>query len=63
MLLRGGKAVLILFGVIGFFLFFEVHHIVEAVIVGGYYPGLVTALLLPIVGFFFWKELIRNWKH
>lgn len=63
MLLRGGKAMLTVFGVIGFFLFFEAHHIFEAVIVGSYYPGLITALLMPIAGFFFWKELIRSWKR
>lgn len=41
----------------------ESHHIWEAVALGGYYPGLYTALLFPIVGFFFWKELIPKLRR
>lgn len=56
----GGKAVRVVYGVIGFFLFFEIHHVVEALIRGGYYPGLITAIVLPIIGIFYWKELMRS---
>jgi len=41
-------------------LVFELWHIYKAVSVGGYYPGLYTGLLLPIVGYFYWRELIVN---
>ena len=41
---------------------FEVHHIILAIGIGGYYPGLITAIFLPIVGIFFWRELMKNWK-
>ena len=47
----------------GFFLFYEVHHIIRALGDGGYYPGLVTAILLPVLGIVFWKELLVNLKH
>ena len=41
----------------------ELHHIWTAVKIWGYYPGLVTALPLVILGFLFWKELIKNYKQ
>ena len=41
---------------------FELHHIYKAVTVGGYYPGLITALAFPFIAFYFWKELIHNWS-
>jgi len=48
-----------LFGIV---FIFELHHIVKAVINLGYYPGLITGLLFPVIGFFYWKELTRNWR-
>lgn len=44
-------------------LVFELWHIYKAIMVGGYYPGLYTALLFPIVGYFYWRELIKNNKQ
>ncbi len=38
----------------------ELQHIWKAVTSWNYYPGLITAFLFPIVGYFFWKELIKN---
>ena len=46
----------------GVIVFYEVHHIIEAFIIGGYYPGLITAVILPILGIFFWKELLANFR-
>jgi hypothetical protein len=46
----------------GVIVFYEVHHIIEAFISGSYYPGLVTAIILPILGVFFWKELLINFR-
>jgi len=46
----------------GIIVFYEVHHIIEAFITGGYYPGLITAIILPILGIFFWKELLVNFR-
>jgi len=41
---------------------FELHHIVKAAIAGQYYPGMITAIFYPILGVFFYKELIQNWR-
>lgn len=38
---------------------YELHHIYKAVSASGYYPGLYTALVFPIIGFFFWKEWLQ----
>lgn len=40
----------------------ELHHIWSAIKIWSYSPGLVTALPLLILGFFFWKELIKNYR-
>ncbi len=46
----------------GLIMIYELHHLYKAVEVGGYYPGLVTALLFPIIGYFYWKELVQGTK-
>lgn len=48
---------------IGVIYIYELHHIIKAIGVGGYYPGLVTAIGVPIIGFFFWKELIKQLRQ
>ena len=42
---------------------YELQHLYKAFDVGGYYSGLMTAILLYMVGFFFWRELLVNWKR
>ena len=34
----------------------EIHHLVKAAIRMAYYPGSITALILIIFGYFYWKE-------
>ena len=46
----------------GFVYIFELHHIWKAIVLGSYYPGLITAFMFPLVGYFFWKELIKSWN-
>ena len=41
---------------------YELHHFWKAFETWGYYPGLITAIAFPVIGFFFWKELIKNYK-
>lgn len=48
--------------VLGVVYIVELHHVWKAIVVGGYYPGLYTSLLFPVVGFFFWKELVKIYK-
>jgi hypothetical protein len=43
-------------------LIIEVHHLIKAAIFGGYYPGSITAAFSLIIGFFYWKELIKLYK-
>ena len=42
----------------GFIFIYELHHLYKAIAVGGYYPGLLTALVFPVLGFFYWLELL-----
>ena len=47
----------------GIIYIFELHHIWKALMLGGYYPGAITAIAFPIIGFLFSKELIKNFQH
>ncbi len=60
LLLLGPKWQLRLMFIPGFIFIYELHHLYKAISVGGYYPGIITAVLLYVIGFFFWKELIKN---
>jgi len=62
LLLLGPKWQLRLMFIPGIIFVYELHHLYKAIDVGGYYPGLITALSLYIIGFFFWKELIKHYK-
>jgi hypothetical protein len=42
---------------------YELHHLYKAFDVASYYPGLITAIPLYIIGFFFWKEMYTNLKR
>lgn len=62
-LLIGSKkwmySLLALFGIV---YFTELHHVIKAIIAGHYYAGMITASLYPILGIFYWKELLNNWR-
>ena len=62
-LILGGKWPLRLMVILGVVLIFELHHIIRTIVEWSYYPGTITALLFPILAFFFWKELINNFKE
>ena len=62
LLLLGPKWQLRLLYVLGLVFIYELHHLYKAIDIGSYYPGLVTAMPLYIIGFFFWKELLKNNK-
>lgn len=40
----------------------ELHHPWSVIESLGYYPGAITAIPLLILGFLFWKELLKNFK-
>src|SRR3989344_5164662 len=56
LLLRGERVQFYLLALLGVIYIFELHHIVKAILAGGYYPGLITSLAFPVVAVFFWKE-------
>lgn len=56
---RVGLFLMTLFSIV---FIFELHHILKAIVAGDYYPGAITAIFYPIIGFFFWKQLIKDWK-
>jgi len=58
-MLKGEKWRLWLMFIPGLIFIYELHHFYKAFEVGGYYPGLYTALVFPIIGYFYWQELIR----
>ena len=43
----------------GIIYLYEFHHIIKAILAWDYYPGLITALGFPVIGYFFWKEFLR----
>jgi hypothetical protein len=63
LMILGPKWQLRLLVIPGLIFVYELEHIYMAISVGGYYPGLITAVLFPVVGFFYWKELIKTFKN
>ncbi len=63
LLILGEKWRLNVLAIAGLVYIIELHHLYKAVIIGGYYPGLYTALVFPIIVFFFWKEWFKIKKQ
>lgn len=59
----GRKWTYILLALFGSVYFVELHHPVKALLFGYYYAGMITGMLYPILGIFYWKELIRIWRN
>lgn len=51
------RAVIVLIGLV---YIYELSHLIKAIEVGGYYPGLISASVLYIAAFFYLKELAKN---
>lgn len=62
LLLCGEKWQFRVLSIAGVVYVYEIHHIIKAILVGGYYPGLITALVFPFFAVFFWKEWFRVYK-
>jgi len=54
--------ILSLLTVLGAIIIFEIHHLIKMVAMWAYYPGSVMALFFPILGYFYWKELVKLHK-
>lgn len=63
LLALGGKWTLRVLTLYGLFFIFELHHLIDAIRTLDYYPGVITNIAFEIVGFFYWKELIINWRN
>lgn len=61
-LLWGDRWRFYMLAIIGVVYVFELHHFAKAIIAGGYYPGLITSLLFPVIAFFFWKEWLEAYR-
>lgn len=62
LLLRGEMWILRIFTVFGLLFLLEFGHLVRVFLYFEYYPGMITAFPLLIIGFFFWKELVRCYR-
>ncbi len=62
LLALGGKWTLRVLTLYGLFFIFELHHLIDAIRTLTYYPGVITNIAFEIVGFFYWKELLYNWR-
>lgn len=59
LIIQSEKWRLWLMAIPGIIFIYELHHFYKAFDVGGYYPGLMTALLFPVIGYFYWKEWVK----
>ncbi len=62
-LLQGRKWILRMLCILGIVMIFELHHFVEAMMTQSYYSGLLTASLFPVLAFFYWKELLKEFRR
>ena len=63
LLALGGKWRLYVLTFFGLFFIIELHHSVDAIRTMNYYPGVITNIMIEIIGFFYWKELLLSWKN
>lgn len=63
LLLMGNKWQFYTLSLIGIVYVYELHHIIKAISVGGYYPGLYTSLAFPVLAVLFWKEWLKARKQ
>lgn len=61
-LLKGGKWIFIPLVLYGTVFFTEFHHFIRGALLMQYYPGMITSFLFPIVGIFYWKEMVALWN-
>ena len=62
LLFRENRLGLLLMTLYGLVFFIELHHPIKGLLASRYYPGMITAMLYPIFGIFYWKQIIEDWK-
>lgn len=51
---------LVLLCLFGAIFIVEIHHLIHALVIKEYYPGLATSILLLVLGYVYWRELIKE---
>ena len=62
LLLHKSKYALYLLTIYGLVFFIEIHHVIKGITSASYHPGMITAIIYPIFGVFYWKQLLNVWK-
>lgn len=62
-LARRSKFLLSLLALFGIVFITEFHHLIKALFRVGYYPGMITAFFYPVLGIFYWRQLISDWRR
>ncbi|OGG29407.1 hypothetical protein A2971_03910 [Candidatus Gottesmanbacteria bacterium RIFCSPLOWO2_01_FULL_46_21] len=62
LLVIGGRWKFIVLALFGSIFFIELHHSIDALLTNGYYPGMITATFYPVVGIFYWRQLLIDWR-
>ena len=47
---------------LGLLFVYDLQHIYDAFVTGGYYPGLATSLAFPFLAYFFWREWLKVYQ-
>ena len=63
LLLLGEKWQFRVLAIAGTVYVYELHHVIKAVQIWSYYPGLITALAFPLVAVIFWKEWLKVYNN
>lgn len=63
LLLLGEKWQFRVLAIVGAVYVYELHHVIKAVQIWSYYPGLITALAFPLVAVIFWKEWFKVYNN
>lgn len=61
-LFKDSKKGIIAFRLYSFAFIIELHHLIKAILLNNYYPGLATSLLYIILGVFYWKQTYLDSK-
>ncbi|HLC49018.1 MAG TPA: HXXEE domain-containing protein [Candidatus Andersenbacteria bacterium] len=62
LLVVGERLLLWMLTIPGLIFLYELHHFWKAIEVGGYYPGIITAVAFPVLALLFWSEWIKNYR-
>jgi|SRR3989344_2211887 len=62
LLIGSKRLVYLLLTLFGLLYITELHHVIKGVFAWHYYPGMITGIIYPFLGVFYWKELLISWR-